>query len=178
LALEAIDDRPRLVVDRELNIVWQCANAARLLQEPMPIVVEGPGLVAGPSNRSNGLGQFIEQACEAPAKLLIRGQSKAHWALLTAWAASFDRELVCVLFTLSQPCRDVRQSGLAAALGLTNAEARVLDGIAGLKPPAVIADEHGVSLSTVRSHLKQIHAKAGVETSVQLVRLARAFAGS
>ena len=38
-----------------------------------------------------------------------------------------------------------------------------------------IADRMQVSISTVRSHLKQIHSKAGVETAVQLTQLVRGF---
>ena len=58
---------------------------------------------------------------------------------------------------------------------LTNAEARVLKEFAELNSPKQIAADLGVSLSTVRSHLKQIHAKAAVTTSLQLLRLAHTF---
>ena len=66
-------------------------------------------------------------------------------------------------------------SGLAGELKLTNAEVRVLKEFAELNPPKQIARDLGVSLSTVRSHLKQIHAKAEVTTSLQLLRLAHTY---
>jgi DNA-binding CsgD family transcriptional regulator len=71
--------------------------------------------------------------------------------------------------------RDVVESGLAEELKLTSAEVRVLREFAELKAPKDIARRLGVSLSTVRSHLKAIHAKAFVTTSTQLLRLIYTF---
>jgi DNA-binding CsgD family transcriptional regulator len=51
----------------------------------------------------------------------------------------------------------------------------VLKEFAELNSPKQIARDLGVSLSTVRSHLKQIHAKAAVTTSLQLLRLTHTF---
>jgi DNA-binding CsgD family transcriptional regulator len=79
------------------------------------------------------------------------------------------------LLNLSVPHRGVDESGLARALRLTAAETRVLDQFARLNSPREIAERMQISLSTVRSHLKQIHSKAGVETAVQLTQLVRGF---
>jgi DNA-binding CsgD family transcriptional regulator len=76
------------------------------------------------------------------------------------------------------PLLDIVGSGLARELKLTNAESRVLKEFAELNSPKRIASDLGVSLSTVRSHLKQIHAKASVTTSMQLLRLTHAFCSS
>ena len=82
---------------------------------------------------------------------------------------------MCVLASPSLPLQDIVACGLARELNLTNAEIRVLKEFAELNSPKQIARDLGVSLSTVRSHLKQIHAKAAVTTSLQLLRLTHSY---
>ena len=82
---------------------------------------------------------------------------------------------MCVLASPSLPLQDIVECGLARELKLTQAEIRVLKEFAELNSPKQIARDLGVSLSTVRSHLKQIHAKASVTTSLQLLRLTHTY---
>jgi DNA-binding CsgD family transcriptional regulator len=51
----------------------------------------------------------------------------------------------------------------------------VLDLFARLNSPREIAERLQISLSTVRSHLKQIYSKAGVDSAVQLTQLVRGY---
>jgi DNA-binding CsgD family transcriptional regulator len=61
--------------------------------------------------------------------------------------------------------------GLAAAFGLTPAEARVAVALATGRTPKEIAREHGVSFNTVRSQVQAVHTKFGVSRTVELVAL-------
>lgn len=63
-----------------------------------------------------------------------------------------------------------RTAALARALyGLTSAEAAVIgDLVAGLGPQA-IADRRGTSVTTVRTHIRRIFEKAGVNSQIELV---------
>lgn len=61
---------------------------------------------------------------------------------------------------------------LARALKLSNAERRVFIGIANGKSIVQIADEAGLTRETVRSQLKAVYAKTGVNSQAGLVRLA------
>jgi DNA-binding CsgD family transcriptional regulator len=63
---------------------------------------------------------------------------------------------------------------LRAAYGLTDAEARVATRIGHGTALEVIAEELGISLSTVRNHLKQIFEKTGTHRQAELVRLLHA----
>ena len=47
----------------------------------------------------------------------------------------------------------------------------MLDLFARLHTPSQISEALGISVATVRSHLKQIYSKAEVESAVQLLRL-------
>ena len=51
----------------------------------------------------------------------------------------------------------------------------MLDEFARLARPSQIAERLNISLSTVRSHLKQIHTKMSVSSAVHLLRVTRAY---
>ena len=173
--LGTVDARPRLVVDRDLRVVWQSDNATALLTTPVPLQITAGTIVADTGAASAALGDFIHNLSGDCDSLLLRGQSRRHWAMVLGWCPRDHPDLVCLLVNLSVPHRGVEESGLARALRLTAAETRVLDQFARLNSPREIAERMSVSLSTVRSHLKQIHSKAGVETAVQLTQLVRGF---
>ena len=60
----------------------------------------------------------------------------------------------------------------AAAFNLTPAEIRTLERLLGGSSPAEIADELGVALPTVRTHLSNIFAKTGTARQLDLVFMA------
>ena len=173
--LGVVDARPRLVVTRDRRILWQSANAATLLTAPVPLHISNGRLCADSPAAEASLVEFIEDLPGECESILLRGQSRRHWAMLLGWCPQNEADVVCLLLSLSVPHRGVAESGLARALRLTSAETRVLDQFARLNSPREIAEQMNVSLSTVRSHLKQIHSKAGVETAVQLTQLVRGF---
>lgn len=174
-AFEAYDCRPKLVVDHDCNVLWSCANAARVLGGQVPLCIRKGKLVVDEDELRNEFVEFLRNAGSQPRRKLIRGRAKRQWAVLRAWRPAHWDRAVCVLVSPSVPLEDIVASGLASELKLTNAEVRVLSEFAALSAPKQIARDLGVSLSTVRSHLKQIHAKAAVTTSLQLLRLTHTF---
>jgi DNA-binding CsgD family transcriptional regulator len=174
-AFEEHDARPRLVVDYDRTVLWCCENTPRLLDGPMPLCIRGGKLLVDDDALRGEFVEFLHNAGAAISRKLIRGKAKRHWAVLRAWKPAHWDRAVCVLASPSLPLQDIVASGLARELKLTNAEARVLKEFAELNSPKQIARDLGVSLSTVRSHLKQIHAKASVTTSLQLLRLTHTF---
>jgi DNA-binding CsgD family transcriptional regulator len=62
---------------------------------------------------------------------------------------------------LAQQLDEVRE--LATAWGLTPAEARVCLSLAGDRSIGEVADDLGIAVGTVRSHLKHVYAKTGVK---------------
>lgn len=173
--LGSIDARPRVVIDRDRRVLWRSENAERLLSSPVPLRLSGGRLTTDTVTTANALTEFVEGVGHDCDSTLLRGESRKHWAMVLAWSAHDNPDDVCLLLNLSVPHRGVEESGLARALRLTAAETRVLDQFARLNTPREIAERMHVSLSTVRSHLKQIHSKAGVESAVQLTQLVRGF---
>jgi len=70
-----------------------------------------------------------------------------------------------------QARRQVASSVLAEAFGLTPAEVRVAVALAQGKDPATIAEEHRVSIGTIRSQLKSLMAKTDTHRQAELVTL-------
>lgn len=174
-ALEVFDPRPRLVVDYDQQVLWSCENTPLLLAGPMPLCVRKGKLVFDDEELRQEFLEFLLNLGPQVQRKLIRGKASRHWAVLRAWKPPHWDRAVCLLASPSLPMQDIVDCGLARELKLTNAEARVLQEFAKLNSPKQIASALGVSLSTIRSHLKQIHAKAAVTTSLQLLRLTHTF---
>ena len=80
-----------------------------------------------------------------------------------------------VVLFVREPFRRLPIGGEAARrlLGLTPAETRVASALASGLAPAGIADALGLSVETVRVHLRSVYAKAGVSRQADLVTLLR-----
>jgi DNA-binding CsgD family transcriptional regulator len=65
-----------------------------------------------------------------------------------------------------------RLQSLKAALKLTNAEARLLDGLVAGKRLASVSEEHAVSINTLRVQLHRLFEKTGTHRQAELVRFA------
>jgi DNA-binding CsgD family transcriptional regulator len=174
-AFEAFDTRPKIVVDYDQRVLWCCDDAPRLLDGPMPLCIRKGKLIVDDDELRGEFVEFLHNVGPEIQRKLIRGKAKRHWAVLRAWKPAHWERAVCVLASPSLPLQDIVACGLARELNLTNAEIRVLKEFAELNSPKQIARDLGVSLSTVRSHLKQIHAKAAVTTSLQLLRLTHSY---
>src|SRR5262252_5037576 len=70
---------------------------------------------------------------------------------------------------MAKPSSSVGVDAVAAAFNLTPAEIRTLERLLGGSSPAEIADELGVALPTVRTHLSNIFAKTGTARQLDLV---------
>ena len=170
------DGSPKVLIDNECKVLWQSPNAARLLRAPMPVSIADGRLRANGEYGGNGWATFLENLDEAGHRHLVTGKAPDNWALLRCWARRFgDQRLIFMKCVISWPFQDVASSGLAADFGLTRTECIVLDEFARLRKPEQIAEKLKVSLSTVRSHLKQIHTKMAVNSNIQLLRIIRAY---
>lgn len=174
-ALADADRRAKVVIRPDLQVLWQSPNAADILVKPAPVLLEDGELRFPSTNQVNGAHAFLESVEETPRQHLLRAQAKGHWALLRAWVLPTRHRSIAVVCSLSVPCRGVGESGLADVLNLTRSETSVLDLFARMQTPRDIAEELGISVGTVRSHLKQIYSKAEVESAVQLLRLTNEY---
>jgi DNA-binding CsgD family transcriptional regulator len=147
----------------------------RLLTPPLPVRLEEKGLSFDPHIQVDHIRGFFDGLGEGMECCLVRGEDKRTWVLMRALRLSEPEGAIGISCDLSKPCLGAVESGLAQELRLTPTEARVLDLFAELQSPREIAATLEISLATVRSHLKQIYAKASVESGVQLLQLIRSY---
>src|SRR5690606_3442490 len=170
------DRTPRVLIDGQCNVLWRSSEADGLLQPPMPLWIAGGRVHAEKGAGAKTWPSFVETVDEEGERLLLTGSEPGAWVLLHGWARRIGEHRVIFLkCSPSWPLRDVVSSGLAADFGLTRTECLVLDEFARLAKPTQIAKRLNVSVSTVRSHLKQIHTKMGVNSSVHLIGITRAY---
>lgn len=170
------DRSPRVLIDTRCNVLWQSPDAGRLLQPPMPLWLKGGRVHATGHSGVRTWSSFVDEIGEEGGRLLLTGKRAGTWVLLRGWAEWFGaNRLIFLKCAMSWPFRDVASSGLAQDFGLTRSECAVLDEFARLAKPSQIAERLGISVSTVRSHLKQIHTKMSVNSGVHLLRITRAY---
>lgn len=170
------DRSPRVLVDNDGNVLWRSSEAERLMREPMPLRIDKGRLHASAGQGPRSWTSFLDTLGEEGDRILLTDKAEATWVLVSGWAERFGQQrLVFLKCAMSWPFRDVANSGLAKDFGLTRSECAVLDEFARLRKPAQIAEALGISVNTVRSHLKQIHAKMAVNSGVQMLRITRAY---
>ena len=171
----ALEHRPMLAVDRNFSVLWQCDRTDRLLDSPLPLCVRDGKLVLEDELGPGRFKHFLNSLDDVPRRFLVRGRNTTHWVILNAWRHPEFANEIFLICNLSIPHCRVEASGMASDFSLTRAETSVLALFARLMSPKEIASDLGVSLSTVRSHIKQIYAKTGVQTGVQLTQLVHAY---
>jgi DNA-binding CsgD family transcriptional regulator len=173
---QAADRSPRMLIDGDCNVLWQSPDAESLLQPPLPMSIKGGRVNATGAVGVKTWASFIDTLGGEGERLLLTGKTAGTWVLLRGWAQHFgEHRLVFLKCAMSWPFLDVASSGLAEDFALTRSECAVLNEFARLRKPNQIAERLNISVSTVRSHLKQIHTKMSVNSSVHLLRITRAY---
>lgn len=172
------DGRPRAVVGCDRSIVWCNPAAQRLLVAPSPLIIEDSCLRSGKGVELDGVDSFLAGLNSTTARLQVMDSQSERSVLLTAWADTIDgHQIAFVEFALRELPFDAQQSGMAQAFGLTKAECRVVDAMAVMEPPSRIAERLGVSVHTIRTHVRRIYGKLAVRTQMQFMRLTMAYCG-
>lgn len=174
-----VTERPRVLIDTQCQILDKSAHLHDQLCPPLPLQCDQDRIKIVGQNNLKLFENFMEQLGAETRRLLLTNGDGVDWVLVSGRALKFGDERSFLLdCALSRPLRSVEAAGLADDFGLTRTECAVLDKFALLQRPRHISAQLGISVSTVRSHLKQIHTKLGVHSSVQLLQLTRAYCDS
>jgi DNA-binding CsgD family transcriptional regulator len=175
LALISIETWPQAMLfmnNEDLRVVWMNDAASRLLREH----------TAGIKNGRIHLSQ--------------RGQQKSFEEFLSgsplasdSWSLDLTNGRGALVFR----CRMVPETGhtllsiystevpsthlpdVKGLLGLTPSEARIVKGLVGGRRADELSEDLGVSLETVRTHIRRIYLKTGVNSREQLIAKVSAF---
>jgi DNA-binding CsgD family transcriptional regulator len=181
-AMEALGSAV-FVCDGQGRVSAMSAQAEELARSGRHLRLVESRLAAWAAADTRALDVALHQTCSgalamrAPTLLLAPDRDGADPLLIEVAAIPAERHGLgfgaCALVVVRAPrLRDGRAAALARALfGLTQAETAVVaDLVAGLSPDA-IASRAGVSINTVRTHIKRTYDKAGVRSQLELVSL-------
>jgi len=192
---DALDRLPlgMLVLDGNRHVLIENASAARVLALEDGIEVRSTGLTAADARENTKLHELIKTALESAEGQSLDGTSFMQVSrpsgrqpfsvmvspLLSAPAGALSSEAVVACFISDPEAGHVpTRKALGQIYGLTPAEAEVVQLLAKGLPLDEIAADRGISLNTVRSHLKHIFSKTGTSRQGELLGLVMTDVGS
>ncbi|MCT2559224.1 LuxR C-terminal-related transcriptional regulator [Tsuneonella sp. YG55] len=168
---------PRLVVNADLQLLWANRVAETVLASGQMVRRRGETLWF-----DDHLGQdhWRERLSEVGADLarLVVTDPRGHPNLIIGAFRRSDgtrRDAIFLSLMAVSQSLDLTKSGLAAMFDLTNAERQIAQMLVDLRSPREISESLGVSINTVRTHIRGIYVKLAVSSQRELLRLASTF---
>lgn len=170
------DPRPRIVIKRNRDILWHNGAARQHLTPPQPAFMQSGRLEFVTNELAKSFEESLAELTSKPTRIPVGASSKGHAIIANAHCRTHDdNKIIFLLLAISPAFCSVDLSGLSATFRLTPAEANVIDGICAMEQPSAIAHRLGVSVHTVRSHLRNIFSKTNVGSQLALLRLALVY---
>ncbi len=178
------------IVDRKSRILIMNGEAEEILRAADGLVLANDGLRAMRAPETSRLRGLIAGAAETTngngthhggAMSVSRNNGHAPLRVLVSPSAPSNgqvkgRSSAIVFVTEPERTRTPDPALLEQLLNFTPAESRLAVALAAGKTVQEFAEEAGVSLNTVRTHLKRIFSKAGVSRQAELIRQLTALA--
>lgn len=161
-----------LVIARDLRVLGVNRSARRLLREGDGLAASSRGIVASTPLATTELRRGIERAAHGERlRMQVPRLTRAALSLLVEPHPGAPSGLAAAVVFVMDPeqGRKARAELLASRWGLTPAECDVAERLATGADLDRIAAELGITLHTVRGHLKHVFSKAGVHRQAELV---------
>ncbi|WP_135078768.1 LuxR family transcriptional regulator [Terasakiella sp. SH-1] len=175
-----------VIVDKSAQVLFMNNNASDIFAQSDGVDVGPTGVFrTAKVGETKNLHTMIADAAidigededrEGGAMIVSRPSMRRSFSLLVVPLPdeddiSSDEGKVAVFINDPEKFNEPPTNVLARLYGLTEAEARLLQGLIVGKKLETFADEVGVSMNTVRSHLKQVFRKTGTNRQPELVSL-------
>jgi len=160
-----------LVTGRDLRLLGANRAARALLREGDGLAVSPHGVVASTSVATSELRRSVESTARGEVRRVeVPRAGRAPLSLLVEPHPQHPAAGAAVIFATDPEQRPKRSAAaLARRWRFTPAECDVAERLAAGAGLERIAAELGITLHTVRGHLKSIYAKAGVHRQAELV---------
>ena len=176
LAWMARDTLPRLFVESSLSVVWLNACARRELALRQGIQLRNGVLATSNPSLQDKLLNLLREAGPL-ATASIRGANGEGHVIVHAHRLEIAGEeplFGIKFFRIGQDFKPV-YVGLDHAFGLTAGERRVMIRLVDGDSLPAVARSLGLSVETIRTHVRNIYAKTEVSSRAELFSLVRAF---
>lgn len=188
LGLTALDSLPDAVVvaDKLMRIALQNRRAEALFREGTRVSVSAGKIRARHVDDQRLLERAVEQAIESSVGSLLHLSNGNAYPLFCRVLRAADnnsvrgselkpRKLALVIFKDTALTKE-QVRAIAGVFNLTAAEVRIAELLASGVRPQEISMALGVSLNTVRTHLKQVFQKTGTHRQSELLALFKSAA--
>ena len=171
LASGVLDLLPQavLVVARDFRVLGTNRIARRLLHEADGLAASACGLAASTAPATNELRCAVERAARGERRHLELPRLGRAPLLLVLEPHPVTPGAAVIFVTNPELGRRARAARLSERWGFTPAECDVAQRLAAGADLDRISTELGITLHTVRGHLKHVYAKAGVHRQAELV---------
>ncbi|MGN3974137.1 helix-turn-helix transcriptional regulator [Tsuneonella sp. SYSU-LHT278] len=167
---------PRLVVNSGLALLWANRAARSVLSSGLLLNLRDERLCFDDPLGQDHWRERLSHVGAELERLVVtdkRGHPNAIVGAFRSSAAGQDA-LFLSLMAVAQPL-DLVKCGLAAQFDLTRSECQIAQMLVDLLSPREIAESLGVSINTVRTHIRGIYLKLSVSSQRELLRLASSF---
>jgi DNA-binding CsgD family transcriptional regulator len=163
------DVNARLVVDQDLCIQWMNVLAAAFLHKGIGLEMRGDILYTSDASLQERLSGFVASAHQIPSTCSLTGRNGGGHILVRAQRITMpDCHVVgLILVDAGSDFRSDYQE-LDVAFGLTASEHRLLLHLLGGSNADDLTRLLGISVETVRSHIRNIYGKLDVSSREQL----------
>lgn len=162
--------RARLIVTPAGDALWVSAAARALIDAGSPLLIQG-GRLTGTTPQVSERLQSLLASVEAPAPCWVLEERDA-----VIWAQQIDAAgPVRIGLTIRPIKEELEITALANARQLTAAEARVVGMMLGGAETGRIAQALDISVETLRTHVKHVYRKLGVNSRGELFAAALVF---
>lgn len=154
------------------RVVWHNDGAAKLIEDADGFDLRDGFLVCSASSSGNKLGRFLSQLGTKLSTLVLPREDGAAHLLLRGWKVGWDGDALCCLELVSDDGDFTAEyRDIDAIFGLTRSEHRVILGMLQGNQVGALADRLSVSVDTVRTHVRHIYDKVGVNSREELFAL-------
>ena len=168
------DGRPTTIVDGSLAILWTNRSAGILLDERNEIEEREGHLAPTDPNHHAGLQRLIS-GVERDARTFCIPQVEGGGHLLIRGRRIQSGDNLLFGLSMTRTNAPPGYHELDTAFGLTKAEHRVLLAMASGKEADRLTREIGVSIDTIRTHIRNIYAKLDVNSRESLFAKVQPF---
>ncbi|CAN7385552.1 helix-turn-helix transcriptional regulator [Phenylobacterium sp. LjRoot225] len=157
------EGRARVLVDDALRVCWLNPSAESLMSGPNSILIRNGHIRTRENRFDRQLRELIDGAASQMSTCCLHDAKAGEHLVLTAVRLSAPSDDMVGL-TLLRATEDFpfRFADLHSAFGLTQTESRVAYHLMCGRTAEEASQELGVSLETVRTHIKRAYAKLGV----------------
>lgn len=170
-----LDAESKLLITATLVVEYANAAARDLIAEGDLLIGHGRVLRFGSASATKALAALVDATlrgrCRQRALLAAIGGDRWLAATAVPTVVGPDEHVLLTVHDIRLD-RQIDPTPAIEAFGLSRGEAPILAGLLRARSPKEIADEAGISVHTVRAHIRSIFARANVHTTLELIRIA------